>query len=274
MRHRDHLIDYRPGMLVRRIEEFEGDVLIHLRLPDGSPGQIRAERVLIAAGPISSASIAVTSKMVGSLRIRDTATAFTAAVALRPEPKSLGLHHGLSQWWIKGPNETFLAQVYAPTSEHAPRIAARLPGGDRWVRPAKFLARQIHPVVAYLSMSASDCLLVEGVDGRSRVTVQPTERSRENFVSSLVTLSRMFRRSGYVMPVKAAELTPAGTGYHMGASMPHGVGSDALGRLPGWRRTHFVDASVVPEIGVGSITPTVMLNALRIARQCADGAAA
>jgi hypothetical protein len=261
-------------MLVRRIEEFDGGVSIDLQFPDGTCGRLRAQRVLIAAGPISSASIAVASKMVESVRIRDTATAFTAAMALRPEPNSPGLHHGLSQWWIREPDGNFMAQVYAPTSDHAHRLAARLPGGALWMKPATFLTRQIHPVVAYLSMSASDCLLVEPLDGQARVRVQPTESSREKFISSLVTVSRMFRRCGYVMPVKAAELTPAGSGYHMGASMPHGIGSDALGRLPGWRRTHFVDASVIPEIGVGSISPTVMVNALRIARQCVAGVAA
>jgi hypothetical protein len=258
-------------MLVRRIEEFNGGVSIDLQFPDGTFGRLRAQRVLIAAGPISSASIAVASKMVESVRIRDTATAFTAAIALRPETNSLGLHHGLSQWWIREPDGTFMAQVYAPTSDHAHRLAAQLPGGDLWLKPATILSRQVHPVVAYLAMRASDGLLVETVDGRATVRVSPTEWSRENFLSSLATLSRMFRRCGYVMPVKAAQLTPAGSGYHMGSSIPHGVGSDALGRLPGWSRTHFVDASVIPEIGVGSITPTVMVNALRIARQCVEG---
>ncbi len=273
-RAREGVVDYRPGVIVRRVEELDDSAVLHVLWPDGSTGQITAGRVLIGAGAISSAAIAVSSHVADSLVLRDTGTAFTAAISMRAEVKGSGLHHGLSNWWIKDRHDQFMAQVYPPTEEHADRLASRMPGGSHWLYPARVLARQLHPIVAYQAVADSDSLVVEWVGGQVGVRIQSSLASRAAFVSRLSRLSRAFRKAGYLLPVSSTEFSPAGTGYHSGASLPHGVGTDALGRPHGMRRTHFIDATVLPAISVGSMTPTVMVNAIRIARQCVEEGAA
>ena len=131
------------------------------------------------------------------------------------------------------------------------------------------MAAHIHPVVAYLNETESGGLVVEKDGEKIMVRVENGDASR-SMKRWLRALSRTLTRQGLLMPVGTFEITPPGTGYHSGASLPHGVETDSLGRLAGSRRVHFVDSSVVPKISVGSITPTVMINAMRIARQASE----
>lgn len=263
-------IDYLPGHAVERMSETTSGVELCTRLPGGADKRITARHVLVGAGPISSAALALKSGLVGSpVRIADTATAYTGVLDIRAAPESGGFHHGLTQWWIRDGHHLLLAQVYPPSKQHADRLASRLPGGSRWANAAATqVTRHLHPVIAYLSQVESDTLIV--AERGERITVEPDDQgAREKFTKRLRDLARVFRRAGYLMPVRAAEFTAAGTGYHMGATWPCGTASDTLGRLPGSNRIHFVDASVLPALPLGSITPSVMINAMRIAREAA-----
>jgi hypothetical protein len=51
---------------------------------------------------------------------------------------------------------------------------------------------------------------------------------------------------------------------------PGELETDTLGRLPGWRRIHLVDASVLPDIPATQITFSVMANAHRIGWETAN----
>ena len=66
------------------------------------------------------------------------------------------------------------------------------------------------------------------------------------------------------------EITEPGRGFHIGGSFPMHTApgrfqTDTLGRPFGWRRTHVVDATVLPSIPATTITYPVMANAHRIA---------
>ncbi len=263
------LLDYRPGVIVERLTEDTGVVRVAIRDPRGVEMTLQARHVLVAAGALASAGIAIASGYRQSLSVRDTATAFGGIITAYGASSNDRLAHGLSQWWISDSKRRFLAQVYAPSPENSARLAARIPKFLHHLELLKSMAAHIHPVVAYLNETESGGLVVEKDGEKIMVRVENGDASR-SMKRWLRALSRTLTRQGLLMPVGTFEITPPGTGYHSGASLPHGVETDSLGRLAGSRRVHFVDSSVVPKISVGSITPTVMINAMRIARQASE----
>ncbi|MFO1018189.1 MAG: hypothetical protein U1E03_11360 [Hyphomonadaceae bacterium] len=74
------------------------------------------------------------------------------------------------------------------------------------------------------------------------------------------------------------EITEPGRGFHIGGSFPMRAApskyeTDTLGRPFGWRRTHVVDATVLPSVPATTITYPVMANAHRIATHAAKATA-
>lgn len=263
------LVDHRPGVIVERLNEARGVVRVAVRDPRGVRKTLMARHVLVAAGALASAGIAIASGYRQSLYLKDTATAFGGIITAHRASGLDCLAHGLSQWWISDSDHRFLAQVYAPSLENSTRLAVRVPRLLRHLKVLELAALHIHPVVAYLNETESGGLVVKRSGQKIVVNVHDGGASR-SMDRWLRALSRTLRRRGLLMPVGTFEITPPGTGYHSGASLPHGVETDSLGRVAGSRRVHFVDSSVIPTISVGSITPTVMINALRITRQASE----
>lgn len=265
---RDGLLDYRPGLLARRA--WESDGLAHVEVVDqrGGVSVLSAESVYLAMGAISTAALVIQSDRYDSVTIPDTATAFGGAIALRPQGPAGPAHHGLSQWWVRpSGDDEFLAQVYPPTREHAARLQAMIPGGRALAWPAEVAAGRLHPIISYLTSDKSDPFTVSRSGAGVSVSGTTSRDTRRAFSAHLRSLGRSLLKAGYLMPLAATEFSAPGTGYHFGASLPHGRRTDGLGRLSGWARIHIVDSSVLPALEVGSITPTVMANAARIARE-------
>lgn len=265
------LIDYRPGTIARRIRE-GADVTVHAQGTDGQWLEVQCRRAYIAAGPISTAAILIQSGAMQAVTIRDTSTAFSAAVRIGLPRRALPTtrHHDLSQWWVMPDGDReFAAQVYAPSLEHAGKLMAKLPFGRRFRGSAEFGAQQLHPVISYLDSELSDPLIVRDAGSTVEVIGATSPQTKARFKVHLNRLAKQMRKAGWWMPSLATEFTPPGTGVHLGASLAHGDITDDLGRLPDWNRVHIVDSSVLPRIEVGSITPTIMANAVRIARASA-----
>lgn len=263
----DKRVRYVSGFVVERIRETADTV----EVLSSTGERIEAPRVYVAAGAISTASILVASGILESVTIRDTATAFTAAVSVgRNAARRMDKgHHGLSQWWVRSEDDMLAAQVYPPDVANAQRVAARVRPLARVPGLLEPVSSRLHPVIAYLDSSFSDPLTVARAGAAISVTGRTSRQSKKVFASYLGALSRVFARAGYLLPVFATEFSAPGTGYHFGASLPHGTATDSLGRLGGSERIHIVDSSVIPELEVGSVTPTVMANAMRIGRQSA-----
>ena len=260
-------IDHRPDHVVRRVEERDDRVILTASR-DGTTTTFTSGRVYIAAGALSTAALLVASALVGEVTVRDTATSFGAALDPRRAPKSTSAH-GLSQWWARSRDESFSAQIYPPSSANAALLADRLPLSHPSSATVSKLAMRLHPVISYLDSSLSDSLTVDRRGGRVRVAGALSDDTVSAFRFRLRRLSRSLSRSGYLMPVKATQITAPGTGFHSGASLRHGFEADDLGRPFGLSRVHIVDSSVLTTLEVGSITPTVMANAVRIGRNAA-----
>jgi hypothetical protein len=109
--------------------------------------------------------------------------------------------------------------------------------------------------------TAEDRLIVEGA---------PRPGVKKIIHRVIGKLGKHLRGVG-LFPIKQAlEIALPGRGYHYGGSFPMrakpaALESDISGRLPGFSRTHVVDASVFPSIAATTITLTAMANAHRIA---------
>jgi hypothetical protein len=72
------------------------------------------------------------------------------------------------------------------------------------------------------------------------------------------------------------KIAEPGRSFHSGGSFPmslepRGFQTDLLGRLPGWKRIHAVDATVFPSIPATTITFSAMANAHRIGWEAVRG---
>jgi choline dehydrogenase-like flavoprotein len=248
---------------------------VRLVLSDGHGSEtITAPRVYVAAGGIGTGALLVRSGLRDQVILHDTATAFAGVLDLRSSSTAERRHHGLSQWWARSSDGGFLAQMYPPDPGNARRLAARLPALSRRPGAVAWCARRLHPVVAYIGSENSDTIRIAMAGGAARVHAHHSLESKHSMRARLRSFSRALLRSRSLLPVFAAELSTPGTGYHFGSSLPHGTETDWLGRLAGLRRIYIVDSSVLPSLEIGSITPTVMANAVRIGRHSAADAMA
>lgn len=259
------LIDYRPGFLVERVEECE-KVTIYGCDSYKNESQIVAEKVFLAVGPISTASIVIRSGLQKEVIIRDTATAFGAAIQLRSSNRnSQDGYHSLSQWWISSPE--MFAQIYPPTDDLTELIMKRFRLLKIFRRILRLFVLRIHPVIMYLPVNQSRHLRVHSREGTIVIDEDGDKMLvQKSFKNQIQILARLFIRSGYVMHQKMFRYKSAGGGYHFGSSFPQGTSSDHVGRPRFFKNVHIVDSSVLPLLPLGSITPTIMVNAVRIAR--------
>lgn len=208
----------------------------------------------------------VQSKLQKEVIIRDRSTAIGAAFQMRSSSSLVDEgHHSLSQWWIHSPR--LLAQVYPPTEDLISIMVERFRLPKIFHRILRLVIMRIHPVIAYLPKENSGYIRIQLVDGSTIITGHNGEMTpRGSFKGELSQLSKLFFRSGYLMHHFMFQFKAPGGGYHHGSSFPQGSLSDHVGRPKFFRSVHIVDSSVLPSLPLGSITPTVMANAVRIAR--------
>jgi len=106
-----------------------------------------------------------------------------------------------------------------------------------------------------------------------RAELNPAARAQvRKLVFQLCKSARLTGALPLPMMLKFAE---PGRSFHCGGAFPmcaapRGFQTDLLGRLPGWRRVHAVDATVFPSIPATTITLSAMANAHRIGWEAAQ----
>lgn len=231
---------------------------------------LTAKKIYLAAGAVGTANIILNSTNLNEIVIKDTSTIFTAGLSLKKQPQE-ERGHTLSQFWLNwNANEKFGAQVYAPNISNASRLINRFEILRRFERELAPLIRRLHPIIVYLDESKSPTIVMRKAPEGNKVFEGSNSEYRKFRKTSITRLRQTLQSAGLFIPPIGTDYSPAGTGYHFGASLPMGRLSDNLGRIEGWKNVHIVDSSVLPYLNVGSITPTVMANAHRIARQSLD----
>ena len=254
------------GRLVHSVIEENDRVTVRVQDGVGQLKMVHADQVFLAGGALGTAAVLVSSNVVPSLTVRDSQTVFGGMLALRGARKSTIRTHSLSHMWLRDRvAENFLVQVYPPDRSHVKRLSARFPLAPN--QALRQLNNRLFPLIAYLDSDHSGSLRVSRVGDFIRVATIKT--GDNSFLRQCIArLAAEVLKSGFVIPPHLSffDLATPGSGYHMGASLPHGPATDPWGRPHGLSRIHVVDSSVLPHIEVGSITPTVMANAHRIAR--------
>ncbi len=256
-------IDYRAGVHVDRITEHADKIEIQATA-NNEKVEFYAERLFLGLGAISTGALLLRSGLVDRLEIRDTATAFGGLIDLR-RPKLASPHHGLSQFWISKESQ-FLAQMYPPSRVHGYKALDRFRLPGFLVGMISSLLDFVHPILVYLPANKSSSLTLKIHDGVVTVSRVPNPDEDHAWKTTLRELKNLFKQVGVVMPRRFFDFGSPGSGYHVGSSIPHGSLSDSLGRPFGLKRVHVVDSSVLVQLPLGSVTPTVMTNAHRIAR--------
>ena len=245
--------------------------------------QVRGKRLFVAAGALATAHLLQQSRIVdGPILVRDNQTIFLPLVFVnsigspRLEPS-----YTLSQVFVRleaAAGDPLPSQIQLYT--YNPTLLAR--------------ARSARPILSYIPeallewtlrrMVIGICYLHSDRSAQIEVT-RPAEgrlRLRPVGTFSARNAARVWMRRlpAALSPLRLfplsflADVTPPGTGFHIGASMPmtqtfsgRRIETDLLGRPPGISRTHIVDSSVLPSLPAGPLTYTSMANAWRIATE-------
>jgi choline dehydrogenase-like flavoprotein len=278
--------DYRPDFVVEELSESAGSVDIRGReRRGGQPRTHTANRVLLAAGVIPSASILLRSMGCygGSLQVQDSPYFLIPLLRFRgvtgQENESL---HTMAQAYILIRDERISASfvhlsVYTYNDLMVP--ALRAAGGvlGRTAGPVwRALAARMLICGGYLHSrhSAGFQMSIErsatgGVLVRLRGK-KPTEQLKPIVAKIGAKLNKEAASLRTVALAPMVQYSNPGRGYHAGGSFPMSRErkqwtSDVEGRPFGFERVHLVDASSLPTIPATTITLGVMANAHRIA---------
>ena len=258
-------IDYLPGVYVEKLNEYENKVEINVKSLRNIETSLYAKKVIVAAGVIPTGAILLRSKIVENLQIKDSSTAFGVMFNFGTK-KNERKHHNLSQFWVRSRDKnSFMAQVYPSSPEFIERIFSEFRTARLFSWFSRHLLQRANPIISYIDDAHSGTLAMS-VENRRIVVSVNSKPNNEFHKSELKKIARIFRKSRYLLPVFLTRFSNPGTGYHIGASMSHGTLTNELGIPVGCKNVHIVDASVLPNVCIGSITPTVMSNATRIAR--------
>jgi choline dehydrogenase-like flavoprotein len=274
-------IDYRGGVYVERLTEQDDSVVVefHQRRRPTITGRLAASRVFIACGAISS-----TRLMLASMghprrvqRMQDSQYFVVPVLTPRAAPVSVATQgNTLAQVFVeldggRISRHTVHLQVYGYNDIMLAALARRLalPAGalERVARPA--LGRLL-VIQGFLHSADSPGLAIQYSADRVRVVGDDATPGRMR-VSGLVRRLASHARALGMAPLPGlVHVGRPGKSNHLGGSLPmrrrpRALETDVLGRVPGWKRVHVVDASVFPSVPATTVTLSVMANAHRIA---------
>jgi choline dehydrogenase-like flavoprotein len=277
-------IDYRPGRVVRRLEERENKVEVTCDTTGGEHEKLVFDRVFLAAGAISSTRIVLESKrwFNRSVSMKSTQGYVLPMLRLRAAPISWPNTNTLAaaflEFKIPGVSDHWVHTQINPANE---LVMARLdfqPGRGRW------RDRMLKP--AFKRMLVALCSFHSDHAGAHMLTLRPTTDARPGTLVIETPPSDVFHRFArraarrmcrLLIRAGVVPLLPLiqGTydkpwGWHFGGTLPMSLrpksdlDTDVLGRPMGWSRVHVVDSSVFPSIPGTTVALLAMANAQRI----------
>lgn len=281
-------VAYHAGLLAVGLAEDQRHAVVTARdLSTGAVRHFEADRVLVACGAMGTTRLVLTSRgqpgdeltLAESAQFVMPLLSRRATADPRTEP-----HHTLGQVsmtlpWDDFRDEPAHLQVYT----YDPSFLDALPGPARREPMAGRLLRHLSVGLGYLPSAVSPRIRVRVESRPDAATLVSLRLSSEDCAGTRPALRGVIRRVLRAAPrldlwpiLPRVELSLPGKSYHWGGSFSSAGETepawrtDALGRLPGWRRIHLVDASVFPSIAATTFTLTEMANAHRIASAVSD----
>ncbi len=228
--------------------------------------EVESERSYLGLGPIGTAAVLIRSNIFSDITINDSHTMFVAAFSLRKKTYQETIN--LSRWWIKKTKDVKVAaQIYAPDKRFAPFAVKKMPTFVLFKEiVAKLLVAYMHPMLVYFDSRISGTVNL-AAHGPEILVMGKLDRGQRRLIrKALMGLRLNLVRVGLFIPFFAFKVGSAGTGFHSGSFLKYGVDINEFGEIYNYKGVHIIDASTLPTIEPGSITPTIMINAVRIAR--------
>jgi len=277
---------YRSGLVVEQLKENGSQVEISGRTAgDRAAFQIRADRVFVACGVVSTARIMLASLDAYDQPIQAIDNCYFLLPLLRyrsrPDAPDEPLYT-VAQIFIEvldkavGPQTAHL-QVYTYNELLGKEVQRMLGPIDRLVPDAlrRSLLGRLLLIQGYLHSDLSAGIRITlrraGHNHPPTLELARVENARTRPALSALKQRLWAERSS----MRAFPLSPAmrvgepGRGYHTGGTFPMRENpgpfqTDLLGRPTGFSQVHLVDASVFPSLPATTITLSVMANAHRI----------
>ncbi len=268
-------VEYRPGVRVERFVEADDRVQVLGReVASGAPLRFDARTLVLAAGPINSARLALVSR-------RDVTTALplldnpaVQVPLILPAALGDGLEtdgFGLTQLNLvhHAPDGAlYQASLLEITSPARAEFFSRFPLAARsslvFVRhflPAMMVMQLFYPL-------AREHAARLRVDAEGRVHIAAGTPFRNPDV--LPAILRALRRLGVFGFARLGDATAFGMGLHYAGPLPMSdtpgpYRCDRHGALAGWRRVYVADGACLGRLAAKNSSFTVMANAMRIA---------
>ncbi len=281
---------YQPGVIIEQVRESAPGVeVLGYDRATRQPLAWQGNRVFLAAGTVATTRILLRS--LGAYNqtvwLKDSQYFLVPLVLLRRvKGATREWLHALSQVFIevtdpRSGSTTAHVQVYSNNDLISQAVAGAF-GPLRG--PLGFLVRRFQERLLVAQGFIHSChssriavsLLKDKAAGTERLELRadlnPAVRRR---VRKLVfRLCRYSRRLGAMPLPLMLKIAEPGRSFHSGGSFPmttgpQGFQTDLLGRPPGWKRVHAVDATVFPSIPATTITFSAMANAHRIGKEAA-----
>ncbi len=280
---------YVPGARVFSLSETSNRVEVIGRAIDGRPFIEHARRVFLAAGPLATPLILLTSmrERQRHLRLQDSQYFLLPLLGPPASGSDKRMPFTLAQAFIEinDPEVSSHAvhnQLYTYNDYFADNLRQRFFGGNFAPLDSivKWLAQRMMVVQSYLhsSLSGHAQLRLGGSEEAPTLTVEPRMNAETRPAVRRVwrRLATIGRRGGLLAMPMLGQIGEIGRGYHSGGSFPMrrhpGFGeSDVLGRPFSFSRVHVVDGSCLPTIPSTAPTLTIMANAHRIATTATRG---
>jgi len=256
-------VDYVGNLILTQLQINSGQ----LDLIFANGDSIRAQKVFLALGPIGSAAVLVKSGLYDSLRLRDTHTVHTALISMRRITQTVQ-QNALSKIWIKSSNKNgdFYIQMHQHSQIHLERLIDKLPPCMKFKRLAKILSRFVYPILIYSNEDVSGDILISSDGNSIRIDpIFPSEKKKK-IKLNIREIRKFFFSLGMYLPISKTEIGQPGDGYHIGGSLRLGEHINSNGELISLSNVFVVDSSSLQQIPLGSVTPTIMANSIRITK--------
>jgi ferredoxin len=260
---RNNELDYLGGIFLSKLDSSNREPILEFKSAKFGDFKLSPRKAYLGLGPIGTASVLIRSGFEDEYLLKDSRTIFTASISLTKMKESNG--HTLSKLWLKSRVKGILtAQIYDPSLQNKARLLSKYPFLRLINFPLTGILLRLQPAVIYHSSSNSDLIVVRKM--KDSIIVKGSSRIKARFRSywEMSKLALELISDKKLLLIFAGFGKP-GTGFHSGSFLECGNQVDHLGTI--LKGIHIIDSSVLPTLPVGSITPTIMVNAARIVRQ-------